>query len=182
MAITGENKQRSYAGDYMDEGIKAQNIVLKFLRDHPDVIGVDDMSQLKVMQEADVDCMIKTRDGLITLAEIKSDKWIGKSENILFEVLRINHTAPPDHCVTLGWSARTPAKYLIYYSPELERIYVIASDDLRRAMQKYTSETRKSSNISYVSTDNIKSTINILIPERYCKFKVYDLVQEEVPW
>lgn len=175
MAITGADKARSYSGDYMAAGVKAQNIVLDFLRKRPDVIGVDDLSQLKVMQEADVDCMIKTRDGLVTLAEIKSDRYIGKSGNVLFEVLRINHTAMPDHCLTLGWSARTPAKYLIYYSPDLHNLYVITADNLRRAMQKYTSENRKASNISYVETDAIKSTVNILIPEKYCKFMVFSL-------
>lgn len=175
MAITGADKQRSYTGDYMHEGVVAQNIVLEFLRKRPDVIGVEDMSSLKIMQDADVDCMIKTRDGLVTLAEIKSDRHIGISGNVLFEVLRINHTANQDHCLTLGWSARTPAKFLIYYSPDLHKIFIISSNDLRSAMQKYTLENRKHTNISYVETDAIKSTINILIPQRYCKFTIFDL-------
>lgn len=179
MAAVGANKARSYSGDYMEDGMKAQDIVLDFLRNRPDVIGVDDLSQLKILQEADVDCMIKTRDGLVTLAEIKSDNHIGKSGNILFEVLRINHTATPDHAVTLGWSARTPAKYLIYYSPDLNKIYVITSDNLRKAMQKYTGEIRKYSRIDYVCTDNIKSTINILIPEKYCKFQIFEIFEPE---
>lgn len=179
MAFTGASKLRSYSGDYMADGIKAQDIVLEFLRKRPDVIGVDDLSQLKVMQEADVDCMIKTADGLITLAEIKSDKWIGKSGNILFEVLRINHTTTPDHAVTLGWSARTPAKFLIFYSPDLSKIYVISSDNLRRAMQQYTRTARKDSKINFVETDQIKSTLNILIPERFCKFTEYQLIPIE---
>ena len=175
MATTGATKDRSYSGDYMKEGIAAQEIVLDFLRKRPDVIGVDDLSELKVMQEADVDCMIKTSDGLVTLAEIKSDKHIGVSGNILFEVLRINHTAQPDHCVTLGWSARTPAKYLIYFSPVLNKIFVISSNELRSAMQRYTKDSRKRTNINYVETDSIKSTVNILIPQRYCKFSIFDL-------
>lgn len=138
----------------------------------------DDTTVLKVMQTADVDCMIKTRDGLVTLAEIKSDQYIGISGNILFETVRINHTSSPDYCMTLGWSARTPAKYIIYYSPKLNKIFVTTSNDLRSAMQKYTRDFRKQTNISYVETDAIKSTVNILIPQRYCKFTIYDLQKE----
>lgn len=175
MAITGAAKPRSYSGDYMDDGIAGQNAVLEFLWARPDVIGVDDLSQLKIMQEADVDCMIKSRDGLVTLAEIKSDKHIGITGNVLFEAIRINHTTNPDYCMTLGWSARTPAKYIIYYSPVLNKIFITSSDDLRLAMQKYTSECRKQTNINYVETDSIKSTVNILIPQRYCKMRIFDL-------
>ena len=34
-------------------------------------------------------------------------------------------------------------------------------------MQKYTKEIRQGVKINYVCTDDIKSTINILIPEKY---------------
>jgi hypothetical protein len=176
MIITGSEKQRSYSGDYMKAGLEAQEVVLCFLRKRPDVIGVDDLSLLKIMQEADVDCMIKTADGLVILAEIKSDRWIGKTGNILFEVLRINHTTTPDHCVTLGWSARTPAKYLIFYNPDISKVFVIALDELRKGMQRYTGKFRKGTNISFVETDNIKSTVNILVPQEYVKFATFELL------
>ena len=173
--ITGSNKQRSYSGDYMAIGKRAETIIMDFLRRRPEVIGINDFRELRAVQEADIDCAIKTADGRVTLAEIKSDYHLGKSGNVLFEVLRINHTAPTDHALTLGWSGRTPATYLLYYAPQVEKIYRCKTDDLRRAFQNYTKTVRKGMNISIVETDAIKTTINVLVPWEYCKdiFQVY---------
>jgi len=181
-AITGATKQRSYSGDYKAIGTRAEEIVMQFLENRPNVIGLNDFRELKVIQESDIDIAIKTRDGLVTLAEIKSDYHLGVSGNVLFEVLRINHTAPPDKTLTLGWSGRTPAKYLLYYAPQVHSIYLCKTDDLRAALQRYTKEARKNMIIKVVETDAIKTTINILIPERYCRnvFTIYRLNQIEI--
>lgn len=175
--FTGAEKPRSYSGNYMDVGKNAETIVMAFLRKRPEVVGIQDYRDLKPVQEADVDCAIKTIDGRVTLAEIKSDYHLGKSGNVLFEVLRINHTAPPDHALTLGWSGRTPATYLLYYAPQVEKIYRCRTDDLRKAFQTYTKTARKGTTISIVETDTIKTTINVLIPWEYCKdiFQIYSL-------
>jgi hypothetical protein len=111
------------------------------------------------------------------LAEIKTDNHLGKSGNVLFEVLRINHTCDPEYSLTLGWSGRTPANYIIYYAPSINKIYTFKTSNLRKAMQRYTRESRKQTNINIVETDNIKTTINILLPISYCAglFKEYDL-------
>ena len=102
--LTGSGKERSYNGDYMERGKNAELIVLKWLADNSTVIGVEDLRTLRVMREADVDCSVKLMDGRIVLAEIKSDWHLGKSGNMLFEVLRINHTAIP----TTAAKAATP--------------------------------------------------------------------------
>jgi hypothetical protein len=175
MIPVGENNARSYNGALMKYGKNGEKLALDFLRNRPDVIGVDDTSDLKVLQEADVDCIIKTRDGLITLAEIKCDSHIGISDNVLFEVLRINHTCQAEHSVKLGWSSKTPARIIIYVNSETMKMYAITSDNLRKALQKYTQECRKKTRIDFVSTDEIKSTVNILIPKRYCSLVEYDL-------
>lgn len=163
---TAERK-RSYSGDYMAAGKRAEEVVLAWLTKRPWVIGVADLRDLRVMQEADCDCSVSLLDGRITLAEIKSDRHLGSSGNFLFESLRLNHTAPPDRAVTLGWSARTPARLLLYYAPQPNSVHLISTDDFRRSLQQYTDKCRKSSRISYVETDKIKSTINILIPAEY---------------
>lgn len=179
--IPSADRMRSYDSGYMQAGKKAENIVMQWLREQPWTIGVDDLRPLRIMQEADVDCTIKTADGRITLAEIKSDKHLGISKNVLFEALRINHTCVADKAVTLGWSARSPAKWLLYYAPSVQKIYQMTMDDLRRACQKYTNEVRKRAFIDYVPTDNIKSTVNILIPKEYVEsmdsFKIHDLAR-----
>lgn len=174
---TGKEKVRSYSGDYMRVGLDGQNKVINFLRNNPEIIAVRDWSEVKETQEADIDCAIKTRDGNILLAEIKTDNHLGKSGNVLFEVLRINHTCDPEYSLTLGWSGRTPANYIIYYAPSINKIYTFKTSNLRKAMQRYTRESRKQTNINIVETDNIKTTINILLPISYCAglFKEYDL-------
>ena len=93
---TGADKARSYSGDYMAAGKKAEEIVMRYLQSKPYIIGLNDFRELRAVQEADVDIAIKTIDGRVTLAEIKSDWHLGVSGNVLFEVLRINHTAPPE--------------------------------------------------------------------------------------
>lgn len=165
---TGKLKKRSYNGDYMEVGKKAESIVMSWAKNHPGVLGVEDLTHLRPLQEADVDCSIKTIDGTVTLAEIKSDKYIKPEGNVLFEVLRINHTAPHDKSVTLGWTARSPATWILYYSPTLNTIFQCRFSDLRKVFQSHTHKKRSRTRISYVSTDSIKSTINILIPFSEC--------------
>jgi hypothetical protein len=178
-AKVGADKSRSYSGDYMAVGKLAESIIIPWLRDNPGVVEVNDLTDLRPLQEADVDCSIKLTDGRITLAEIKSDKWLrGESgTNVLFEILRLNHTAPPDRFCVLGWTARSPAKWLLYFSPTLSKVYKCRFDDLRRCAQRYTREVRKEARIDLVETDSIKSTINILIPWGYCKniFELHDV-------
>lgn len=174
------SRPRSYDGGYMEFGKRAEEAVLEFLRRRPGVLGVDDLRDLRPMQKADVDCSIETADGRSTLAEIKGDKHLGKSGNVLFEALRINHTAPPHRAVTLGWSARSPATYFLYYAPNATRgesIYQCRADALRQHVQRYTRRVRKQTRIDYVETDGIKSTVNLLIPLDECQsiFQIYDL-------
>ena len=170
-------KSRSYNGDYMERGKATEKIVMGWLASNPGVLGIDDLTSLRPLMEADVDCSIKLMDGRITFAEIKSDKWISKHGNVLFEILRINHTAPADKAITLGWTGRSPAKWLVYYSPKSNTIFKCQFDDLRRVFQKHTKANRAETKIIYVPTDNIKSTLNVLIPFSECEkiFGVYDL-------
>lgn len=159
-----ESRERSYSDGYMALGKQGETIVIDWLRRNPHVLGVSDLRELRIMQEADVDCSIATKDGRIVFAEIKTDKHLGVTDNVLFEVLRINHTAPPDKCVTLGWSARSPAKMLFYYAVSVGKIYYCEFDKLRSVFQKYSQQKRKAMRIDIVPTDNIKTTVNVLIP------------------
>ena len=176
MATPSASKERSYNGDYMKVGKKAEEIVLAFLKSRPDVLGVNDFRELRAVQEADIDFAIKTIDGRVTLAEVKSDRHMGITENVLYEVLRMNHTCIPEKSCVLGWSARTPAQYILYYSPKLKKLYQFRSEQLRKAFQKYTQDVRKP-NFDFVPTDKIKTTLNVLIPISYWKniVKIYDL-------
>jgi hypothetical protein len=176
--MTGATKTRSYDGDYMKAGKAAESIVMEFLRCNPEVVGVEDIRELRPMQAADADCIIYNADGTVVLAEIKSDSYLGKSGNVIFEALRINHTAPPDKAATLGWTARSPATYFLFYAPSVDCIYQCRANDLRAAFQKYTSEAREHARYMLVPTDNVKSTVTYLIPWKYCQdiFTIHELI------
>jgi hypothetical protein len=174
---TGADKPRSYNGDYMAAGKRAEAICMAFLRRSPSVVDMDDLRDLRPMQKADCDCTVHLMNGQVHLAEIKSDKHLGVSGNVLFEVLRINHTCEPQHALTLGWSGRSPAQYLLYYSPTLRKLYMTSFSALQRAFQAYTQRVREGMRISVVKTDSIKTTVNVLLPWDECKqcFTVYDV-------
>lgn len=173
----GPQNRRDYEGHLKERGRKSEDIVINFLKKRPDVLGVLDFRDLRVVQEIDVDIAIKTADGLVTLAEIKSDAHLGVTGNVLFESIRVNHTCDTDYCITLAWGGRTPAKYILYHAPNVNKIYQFRTDLFRKAMQRYTQRVRNKSYIDVVPTDVIKSTINFLIPIRECagSYVVHDL-------
>ncbi|MBN1287861.1 MAG: hypothetical protein JXB47_20855 [Anaerolineae bacterium] len=170
---TGAHKAPSYSGDYMAAGRQAEEIVIAWLHDRPQVLGVDDFRALRVVQEYDVDVGIKTADGRTLLAEIKSDRHLGKTGNVLFELLRINHTCHTDHAGALGWSLRSPATWLLYYAPAAGQVWQCRFDSFRRVFQHYTHQVRTDSaeflrRSRVVLTDRIKTTVNLLIPLERC--------------
>lgn len=165
---------RSYAGGMMEKGKTGEQVVLTWLRARPHVLEVDDLRELRPMQKADVDACIYTRDGLNALCEIKLDRHLGKGGNVLFEIMRVNHTAPPDRACTLGWSMRSPATWLLYYAPKESSVYVFRFAAFRAAFQNWTDARRRQEssgnvqigafNMRWINTDKIKSTLALLIP------------------
>lgn len=170
----GAANGRSYNGAMMDKGKFAETTILKWLRDFPDVLEVEDYRSLRAMQRTDVDCGICFVEGDIILAELKSDKYLKMGGNVVFEYLRINHTAPPDRACVLGWTARTPAKWVLYYTPLEQSVYRFKTEVLRNVFQEFTRAMRPEygewfhalpqMNMRWVSTDNIKSTLVACIP------------------
>jgi hypothetical protein len=180
VVATGATKERSYAGDYMTEGKRAEEVCMAFLRQRPEVLGLEDTRDLRVLQEADVDCAVHLLNGQVHLAEIKSDRHLGVSGNVLFEVLRVNHTCRPASSCTLGWAARSPAQWLVYYAPSVSRIYMGRFEDLRQCFQAYTREARDRTRLIWVSTDALKSTLSVLLPWESCK-SVFSVYPQEAP-
>lgn len=185
MAVVSADKRRSYDGDYMETGREGEEIVLDWLRDRPHLIGVQDFRELKPVQAADVDCGLELRLGGVTLAEIKTDTHLGASGNVLCEVLRINHTACHERACVLGWTMRTPATYLLWYAPTVNAIYECKTADLRRELQRYTDSIRRDNGrllkqFRTVNTDQIKTTVTILLPWAECQqaFHVHALPEK----
>jgi len=169
-------------GEYAQKGKTAEQIVMAFVESHPDIIGIDDLRDVKQMRWYDVDACIRTAEGETFLAEIKSDDHLGVTNNVFFETLRLNLTAEPEHAVKLGWSQRSPARFLLYYAPKAAKLYVCRFDDLRRALQRYLLDLKRSGGTpetKYITTSPEVTTQGILIPMSYCDgiFTVYDMGQ-----
>jgi len=176
MTQTGATKPKSYNGDYMQAGKRGEEIVLNWLRKQPQHMNVVDVSSIQQCQVADVDCLIQLCTGKVEFAEIKSDRHMGVTTNVLFEFSRINHTCHPDHAVGLGWSARTAAQHLFIYASSLHKIYHCRTGQFRHVVQQYTATARQQTRIDWVNTDSGKSTLNFLIPWEACQsvFRIYD--------
>lgn len=165
--ISDPRKIRSYNGDYMVRGRVAESVVRAWLTDHPDVVGLTDLTDVVPMREVDSDFTIRLRNGTNPIAEVKHDHNLGRTGNMLFESMRINHKAPPHACSVLGWSVRTQAQWILWYGPQVCQVWQISADGLRTGYQRYTDKARDRSRMVWVNTDNIKSTLNILIPLGY---------------
>lgn len=192
--VYGAENGRSYNGAMMAVGRKAEEIILAWLQDHGDVLEVDDWRDLRAGQRADVDCAVYYEDGTVVLAEIKNDQFLKADGNVVFEYLRINHTAPPDKACVLGWTARTPAKFILYYAPTEHAVYVFRTEVMRRVFQSFTRTGRPSRSewmnklarisMRWVSTDDIKSTLVVCIPLSEFpanSYKVFDVSAYERP-
>ena len=158
------NRPRSYNGDMARVGRIGEGIAIGWFRNRPDISRVVDLREDEEMRRLDVDCRIIFKNGRSLLAEIKTDCYLGLSGNVLFEVLRINHTAPQDKCCTLGWAARSPAQWLIYFAPQINALYLTEFARFRSVFQQYTRSVRRAMRIRVINTDAIKTTINVLIP------------------
>lgn len=175
---SGKFKAKSYAGDLMRVGDLAEAIVRDWLQAHPDVLGLVDLSRLAPFQRTDMDLAIRLQDGTHPIAEVKWDRNLGVSPYILVEVLRLNHQAPPEAAGALGWTLRTEARWILYFAPKLALVYQFKTDMLRRRVQQYTAQARHDTQFCWVSTDAVKSTLNLLLPVQACQgaFRVHDVI------
>lgn len=163
------------------KGSNTETLVKKWLSDNSTVYRVMDVSKNKTFQRLDVDVVITLKLGLEIQAEIKTDNNLFDTENFLYELQRIYLQADPAHTSTLGWSAKTPAEYIIWYSPKVEKIIVMRTIDYREAFQNYIKAA--GSNVKFntqQTTKNYCTTINVLFPKVYIgdKYTAYGLDEE----
>ena len=152
-------QEKTYSAELMKVGTDNENIILEWLK--TEARSVIDFRDFRLAQRIDVDFGIETIDGVIVLAEIKSDKHIKDAGNLCFECNRINHSG---HYFYLGWGWRSPAQKLIVRNPISGDTYVFTLAQLRAVIANYIGEMGKNLNILIVETDKTKTTFNYLIP------------------
>ncbi len=177
-ATTGTKKQRSYGGDYMKIGKDGEEIVMRWLKSRPNVLGITDFRDIRQVHEADIDVGVRLYTGQVCLAEIKTDTYLGVTDNVLNEVLRINHYSEHEFAGYLGWTLRSPAQWLLYYAPNRKppAIYKAKFADVRLVLQRFTKDNTVA--FQTTRTDSGKTTYNVLIPETEYEgvFSICDLV------
>ena len=156
-----------------EKGLAAEDVALDFLNSRPAITQIDDVRNVQEWQQKEVDFRITIAQREKMLIEVKSDKWLGKSGNVLFEYGRIHHTAKPEHCARLGWSVFSKADAFLIWSTHAEALHIFDSGDFRRAMQNYVGDFRGQIRTCVVPTDSRRTTINILVPIIYMPYKVY---------
>jgi len=162
-------KEKNYNGEMMAVGKENEEIILNWLRNKYSK-EVLDFREFRLAQRIDVDFGIETIDGKIVLAEIKSDRHISESGNLLFECNRINHFAE-NKWFYLGWGWRSPAQNLIIRNPNSGWTFIFDFYKLRKFVGRYISEVGKNIEINITETDDQKTTFNYLIPFECIKKK-----------
>lgn len=161
-------------------GNDAEAIAEQFMAAVPNVKRVIDVSNVIDWQRREVDRRCELANGAWVNVEIKSDRHIHTSRNFSFELARLHHTATPEHCAYLGWSVFSEADRLLVWCPPAQRLYSFLTDDVRRGMQRYTQEVRGNMRTAIVTTDDKRTTINILVPLSYIPHNVY--ARAETAW
>lgn len=179
------SKPRSYAGDYMDNGKKAEAATLSFLK-WAGITGIKDVRSDSDFQARDIDFagnVVVPPWGAYTLTiEAKADAHIGESGNILFEVFRVYLDAvEPSKVLRQGWSWFSEAQCFCYWGDTKRLLYVVTADDLRLAVKKYLAE-HEQANIRQIPTDKTTITFVLLIPESYVAFNVFAHNKETDSW
>ena len=170
-------------GEMAEKGRKGEEIVIGWLENSKQVKEVIGVTNEKLMQRVDVDVAVRLEDGRTILAEIKSDKNLKDADqgNMLFELQRVYTTATPNHCSTLGWSVRTPAEYIIWYSEKIKKIIVVKTVEYRAAFQEYMKEAGRTPRYSTITTKiDWCSTINVIFGKEYLRnrFSIYELTEQ----
>jgi hypothetical protein len=148
----------------MEVGSKVEAIIMDYLRSQRRVASVQDLRDIPEFRAQDVDFCVIMEDGRRVLVEVKSDYYLGQSGNILFELNRVYHDSKS---VQIGWSARTPAEWVIYYGPQIGEIWQVKTCNLQQAFHAYLIAEGNKARIISVPTDAKVTTINVLIPEHY---------------
>jgi hypothetical protein len=162
----------------MDIGKDGEAMVLEWLstlKHKNKVHEIIDVRDFRIHQQLDADVIIEDINRKLTLAEIKTDKRMANTPNYLFEWCRINHFVSPDKVFYLGWAFRSPAKYLLYYSPQEKKCHKFLFSDIRSTIGRYVDKHQPP--LKPIATDKQKTTYIGLIPKAEFneKVRVYDL-------
>lgn len=165
--------------DLVPKGDEAEAVAESFLASVALVTAVTNVTRDADWQKRKVDYLLTFADGSMGKVEVKSDRHIASKRNALFELMRIHHTAAPEHCAYPGWSVVSEADRFLIWCPPAAQLFFMNAADLRIGMQQYTREARRSMMVNIQESDATRTTINILVPLSYVPHRVYGRVNGE---
>ena len=164
------NRKNSYNGDLMKFGKTGERIVFDYLSRFG---TVTDLTNDRNKMLADIDFHFSGNNGS-WYGEVKTDRYMGKTGNVLYEILRINHTSDL-FPLTLGWSFRSEADKLFIYAPSVRKIYYADFSVYRSGFKGVSRTVGSKFKFDVIKTDKIKSTVNVYVPNITNIFSVVDL-------
>lgn len=177
MPQPNKNRILSYSGAMMKEGKEAEAIVKSFLGTRSLIKEVIDHSEDKDWQKIDVDFLIRLKDGSSYKAEVKADKWISRSKNFPFEVLRMNYEWE-NKPASLGWTLYSEADYFFLSCKPANEIYSFKKEDVHSGFQGFLKDYQDEKNffahyLKNVKTDNERRTWMLCVPISYMNYTVW---------
>lgn len=160
-------QERSYSGNLHNIGKQNEDVIINYLIKE---YGEDykDVREEKEYQDDEVDFIINGKG-----IEIKGDKYISSKGNFFFETQRINHYSK-EYPQSLGWGWKSEADLLIIRNWETEETFIFNFNELRTRVGELVSNwSNNRLTLTVVETDQVKTTIGILIPMRHLR-DLYD--------
>ena len=111
------------------EGESGEHIVWNILSKSQDVRSIVDVRQDKFFQEMDIDFLVENSARQFTPIEVKTDYKAHDTGNIVYELSTSGH---------IGCFEKTKARYIYYYVPGDQVVYMI---DVK-AMRTYVHQSR----------------------------------------
>lgn len=149
-------------GALLPVGKQGEEAAYRFLNSMSNVTHVEDVRDIEAWQKQDVDYRITLQDKSVKRVEVKTDTRIEQTGNVLFELTRIHHTATT--CAYVGWSVFSQADFMLIYAPDTRAFRLFRFMDFRRVMQAYTRQKRDKTRVVWITSDDTRSTLNLLIP------------------
>lgn len=155
------------------EGAAAEDIAARFLARHKAVASVEDVRAARAWQQRDVDYRVRMTDGKVLNVEVKSDRWIGTTGNLLVEVCNLHFTGERGRAVRAGWTYFSQAYWLLLWCPTNARLYSLTMGALHKGLQRCVSAIGMQTQLSASVTEGRWMTVNALVPLHYVAHHQY---------
>ena len=159
------------ADGLVQKGNIAEMVVYSFLLSQDHITNVVDVTKNREYQDVEIDFTFDV-GSLLYGVEVKYDKHIGNTKNVIFELTRI-HLTSQNHCAYLGWSVFSEADYIAVWCEPTQELYMIQTVKLRKAFQRYATAAKKSMQLRTIISDDTRLTINVLIPLSYVRYRKF---------